>query len=81
MLTVSTVRQQMMHFSSSNSSKDMKDKPHSGYHEDFYESSVQGFVHCLEKCIVNGGGYAEKECFVVANLLYQTVLLCSLYLL
>ena len=33
------------------------------------------------KCIANGGGYIEKQCFVVENLLYQLVLLSFLYLL
>jgi len=34
-----------------------------------------------KKCIANGGDYAEKECFVGENFLYQAVLLYSLYLL
>jgi len=33
-----------------------------------------------EKCIANGDDYVEKQCFVAGNLLYQIVLLCSLYL-
>jgi len=38
-------------------------------------------VHCLQNCIANGGDYVEKENFVAEKLVYQAVLLCSLYLL
>ena len=31
-----------------------------------------------KKCIVNGGDYVESYFFVDENILYQTVLLCSL---
>ena len=48
---------------------------------DFYECSMQALVHLWRKCIVTGGDYVEKQCFVAKNLLYQIVLLCSLYLL
>jgi len=33
------------------------------------------------KCIANDGDYAEKQCCIADTSLYQTVLLCSLYLL
>ena len=46
----------------------------------FYESSMKT-VYCWPKWIVNGVGYAEKQCPVAVNLLYQIVSLCSLYLL
>jgi len=45
---------------------------------DFYEHGIKAHVHCWQKCIINGGDYVEKQCFVDENLLYQTVLLCSL---
>ena len=48
---------------------------------DFYERGMQALVHRWRKCIANGGDYVEKLCFVAKNLLYQIVLLCSLYLL
>ena len=54
---------------------------------DFYECSMQALVHLRQKCIAIGGDYFENKqtnnqtCFVAENLLYQTVLLCSLYLL
>jgi len=47
---------------------------------DFYERGVQALVHRRQKCIANGGDYVEEQCFVAKNLLYQTALLCSLYL-
>jgi len=50
-------------------------------HADFYKCSMQDLVHHWQKCIANGGDYVEKYCFVAENLLYQIVLLCSLYLL
>jgi len=46
---------------------------------DFYECGMQALVHCWRKCIAIGGDYVEKWCFVAKNLLYQIVLLCSLY--
>ena len=48
---------------------------------DFYKHGMQTLVYCWWKCIANGGGYAEKQCFVSENLLYRIVLLCSLYVL
>jgi hypothetical protein len=48
---------------------------------DFYECGMQAPVHRWRKCIANSGDYAEKWCFVAKNLLYQIVLLRSLYLL
>ena len=39
-----------------------------------------GSFSLWQKCTANGGGYVEK-CSVAENFLYQTVLLCSLYLL
>jgi hypothetical protein len=48
---------------------------------DFYECGMQALVHCWRKCIANGGYYVVKKCFVANNLLYQMVLLYSLYLL
>ena len=47
----------------------------------FYEHSVQAFVHRWQKCRANSGDCVEKQCFVVENLLYQIVSLCSLHLL
>ena len=48
---------------------------------DLYERGMQALVHRWRKYITNGGDCVEKECFVAKNLLYQIVLLCSLYLL
>jgi len=48
---------------------------------DLYECSMHYHVHHWQKCISNSGDYVEEQCFVAENLLYQTVLLCSLYLL
>jgi len=48
---------------------------------DFYEPGMQALIHRWQRCIANGGEYVEKYCFVAKNLLYQIVLLCSLYLL
>ena len=48
---------------------------------DFYEYSMEDLVHCWQKGIDNTGDCVEKWCFAVENLLCQTVLLCSLYLL
>jgi len=48
---------------------------------DFYECGTQALAHRWRKCIAHGGDYVEKLCFVAKNLLYQIVLLCSLYLL
>jgi hypothetical protein len=44
-----------------------------------YERGMQAAVHRWRKCIADGGNYVER--FLAKNLLYQTVLLCSLYLL
>ena len=49
--------------------------------EDFNEHGMQAFVHHWQKCVANGDDYIEKKCFVAENLLYQILLLCSLYLL
>ena len=46
-----------------------------------FTSAACRLFHCWQKCIANGGDCVEKECFVAENLFYQTVLLCSLYLL
>ena len=48
---------------------------------DFYEHGMWTLVHGWWKCIANGGDYVEKWCFVAENLLYQILLLSSLYLL
>jgi hypothetical protein len=48
---------------------------------DFSERSMQALVHHWQKCIANGEDYVERQCFVADNLLYPTVLLCTLYLL
>ena len=48
---------------------------------DFYEGGMQALVHCWQKCIANGGNYAEEQCFVAENLLFQIAIFCSLYLL
>ena len=50
-------------------------------HADFYECDIQALVHCCPKYIANGSDCVEKECFIAENLLYQVVLLCTLYLL
>ena len=36
---------------------------------DFYKHSIQAFVYHLQKCIANGGDYAEKECFIAENVI------------
>ena len=66
-MDVSTVRQRVVHFSSDDNNG-----------EDSYKHSMQPLIHYWQKYIANGGDYAEKESFVAKNLLYQTVLLCSL---
>ena len=43
-----------------------------------YKCSLQAPVHCWQK--FTGGGHIEKQCFVAENLVYQVLLLCSLYL-
>jgi len=48
---------------------------------DFCKSGIQALVHYWQKCIANSVDYVEKQCFVAESLLYQMVLLCSLYLL
>jgi len=49
---------------------------------DFDKHGMQALVHCWWKCIANNdGGYIEKSSFTAKNLLYQAVLLGSLYLL
>ena len=48
---------------------------------DFYKHSMQAPFHLGQKCVANGSYYVEKECSEARNLLYQIVLLCSLYLL
>ena len=45
---------------------------------DCYEHGMQAPVNCWRKCTGSGGDYVEKQCFVAKNLLYETVLLCSL---
>ena len=47
---------------------------------DFYKYGTQALIHCWCKCNTNGGDCVSKYCFVTENLLYWTVLLCSLYL-
>ena len=40
---------------------------------------MQALVHHWQKCIADGGEYAEKQCFFVAeNLLYQSY--CALHM-
>jgi len=46
-----------------------------------YKRNTQALVCSWEKWVANGGDYVEKLCLVAENLLYPTVLLCSLYLL
>ena len=46
---------------------------------DCYMHGTQALVHLWQKCTANGDNYVEKDCSVAENLLYQTVLLCSLY--
>ena len=48
---------------------------------DFDECAMQALVHHWRKCRAYGSDYVEKYCFVAENLLYQIVLLWSLYLL
>ena len=45
----------------------------------FYKYGKKALVHCWQKCTANGGDYTEKKYFVAENLLYQVMLLCSLY--
>ena len=47
---------------------------------DYYEHNMYALVHCWWKCIANGSDYTEKQYFVAENLLYHTMLLCTLYL-
>ena len=47
----------------------------------FYKHVMQALVHHLWKRIASSGDCVEKYSFVAENLLYQIVLLCSLYLL
>ena len=44
----------------------------------FYEHGMQVLLHSWQKCIANGGGCVENQCFVAVNLVYQLVLLFSL---
>ena len=60
-----------MHFSSGNC--DMKDKPHSGWLCRILQVGHPSSCSSLVKCIANGGDYAEKQCFVAENLLYQMI--------
>ena len=68
---VSTLRWWVVYFSSGD-----RDGGSTLAGTDFHCCSVQVLVHHWQKCIANGGDY-----FVAENLLYQIVLLCSLYLL
>ena len=43
-----------------------------------YEHGTQALAHCLWKWRANGGDCVEKY-FIAENLLYRTLLLCSLY--
>ena len=45
---------------------------------DFYKHAVQALVHRRWKCTANSGNYVGKQCVVARNVLYPTVLLCSL---
>ena len=45
----------------------------------FLQIKTCRLVHRCWKCTANGGDYVEKYCFVAEHLLYQLVLLCSLY--
>jgi len=42
---------------------------------------MQAFVHGWQKCTAKGGDYAEKQSFVIENLLYGVESFCSFYLL
>jgi len=74
---VSTMRQWVVRFSNSNSA--VKDKPHS-------RQAMKIFMSAECRLLFIGGKNAElmvvtiveKQCFVAEDLLYQTVLLCSL---
>ena len=74
---VSTMRQWVVRFSNSNSA--VKDKPHS-------RKAMKIFMSAECRLLFIGGKNAElmvvtiveKQCFVAEDLLYQTVLLCSL---
>ena len=46
---------------------------------DYYKHGMQALVHWWQKCIANVGDHVAKQCLVVENLLYQIVLLSSLY--
>ena len=76
-MDVSTMRQWVVRFSNSNSA--VKDKPHS-------RQAMKIFMSAECRLLFIGGKNAElmvvtiveKQCFVAEDLLYQTVLLCSL---
>ena len=73
---VSTVRQWVVCFSIHNSWECVVFAD-----ADFFKHGVQTLVHCWWKCIASSGDYVEKLYSVAENLLYQLVLMWSLYLL
>ena len=76
-LDVSIVRSWVAHFNSGDSNV----KSHvSDIHADVYKHGMWTLFYYWQKCIANNGDSVEKH-FVADDLLYQLVLLCSLYLL
>lgn len=71
-VTVSAGRQWVVCFSNGNS--------RSWGWCNLYEHGIQVLVHCWRKWIANCGDYVEKEWSAAENLLYQTLLMCCLYL-
>jgi len=78
-MDVRTVRRWVVCFSRDDS--DVKDKTR--YRQPCTGVTPQNEEHCLSHCPHRSanGDYVEKCVFVAENLLYQIVLLCSLYLL
>ena len=69
---VSTVRLWVVHFSSGNTDSGLPL---------LVQIFMNAALYLWQKSIANSGGHVKKRCFVAENLLYQTVLFCSLYLL
>jgi len=66
-------------FSSGDSS--VKEKPVLDGHAFFYKHGIQALVHHWQKCIVNGGDYVEKQCFVaiIYSIKWHYCALCNCY--
>ena len=61
----------VVHFSSSDSGSPLPVQI-------FYRHNMQSLVQHWWECIANSGDSVEKWCFLAENLLYQTVVMCSL---